>query len=83
MMRTDPTIVRIFTALLVIGVVGVSVVGHVTSDSTQAYINQSEAWCNSHNGDLVNVQAVLHGGLHCDLENGTSVHMSDVVEVDQ
>jgi hypothetical protein len=82
MIRTDPTIIRIFTALLVIGLVGVSVVGHVMSDSTQAYINQSEQWCNSHNGELVNVQAVIGGGLHCDLPNGTSVHMRDVVEVE-
>jgi len=83
MMRTDPTIVRIFTALLVTGLLGVSIVGHVTSESTQAYMNQSEDWCNNHNGELVNVHAVLHGGLHCDFENGTSVHMRDVVEVDR
>lgn len=82
MINVDPTIVRIFTALLVAGLLGVSIVGHVTSEDTQQYINQSESWCENHNGELVNVHAVFGGGLHCDLPNGTSVHMSDVVEVE-
>lgn len=76
-MNTAP----VFLALVAVvtGVVGVQVMA-ATSGSLDSYVNKSEAWCDQHNGDLYNAQALGdHGGLHCELSNGTSVHMSEVV----
>jgi len=66
--------------VLLTGFVGVQVVDAATSEKTQDYYEQSEQWCSDHNGELYNAQAIAHGGLHCELENGTTVHMSDVME---
>ena len=65
----------------VVAYVGFQVVGAVTSDDMQAYMEQSEEWCEERNGTLVNVNAVWGGGLHCDLPNGSTVHMQNVIEV--
>lgn len=43
------------------------------------HFEQSEQWCDDHDGELHNSMSVVHGGLHCELENGTTVHMSEVV----
>jgi len=64
----------------VVGFVGFQVVGAATSDEMQAYMEQSEQWCEDRGGELVNVNAVVGGGLHCDLPNGPSVHMNNVIE---
>jgi len=65
----------------VVALIGLQVVSAATSPETQAYMEESEEWCDNQNGTLVNSHAILHGGLHCDLPNGTSVHMSNVIEV--
>ena len=71
-------------AVLIIGVaiaglVGFQVVGAVTSEEAVTSYEQAEQWCNDHNGELYNAQVVgSHGGLHCTLPNGTSVHMHEV-----
>jgi hypothetical protein len=75
----------IFVGILVVftaATLGV-VAQDVASGATQDYITESEQWCNDHGGELHNSQSVVHGGLHCELENGTSVHMSEKIEVDQ
>jgi len=61
--------------------VGVQVVAGLTSPEMQEYMEQSQEWCEDRNGELVNVMAVIGGGLHCDLPDGTTVHMGNVVEV--
>jgi len=66
--------------VLIAGFVGVQVVDAATSEETQQYYEQSEQWCTDRGGDLYNAQAITHGGLHCELENGTTVHMRDVME---
>jgi len=59
--------------------VGHTVVAEVTSAEFEEYMNDSEQWCESHNGDLYNSQSIMHGGMHCELENGTVVHMNEVL----
>jgi len=68
--------------LLVLGVVTTGVLVHdlSTGGELKQYTDKSEQWCNDHNGGLVNVQSIWHGGLHCDLPNGTSVHMTKVID---
>lgn len=68
--------------VLVVGLVGVTLVGGVTSEETQNYVEDSAEWCEDRGGELVNVHAVVHGGLHCELPNGTSVHMGEVIDRD-
>jgi len=77
------------TAALTIGialvacVAGVQVLETVADDQSMAeYYNESEQWCNDRGGELFSARVIGdHGGLHCVLENGTHVHMDDVVEV--
>jgi putative hemolysin len=45
---------------------------------TATAANQTAAWCEAHNGSLVNVNSSAHGGLHCRLPNGTLVHPPEV-----
>ena len=54
-------------------------VGHgVVAEAETAPVSAYEEWCDDRNGVLVNSNAVLHGGFHCQFQNGTSVHMADV-----
>jgi len=41
---------------------------------------QAETWCeDDHDGELVNSMVIGdHGGLHCEFENGTTIHMDSV-----
>jgi len=64
----------------VVAYVGLQVVGAATSDEMEAYMEQSEQWCEDRGGTLVNVNAFIGGGLHCELPNGTSVHMNNLIE---
>lgn len=73
-----PSAAAITIALVVSLLVGVMIGGAVTSDEFRDYINQSEQWCENRDGELVNVNGIWDGGLHCDLPNGTSVHMQDI-----
>lgn len=44
------------------------------------FVEASELWCSARGGDLYNARVVgPHGGLHCVLPNGTSVHMDRVI----
>lgn len=54
-----------------------------TGDRMERELTASAEWCDEHNGDLVNSNSIEHGGLHCRLPNGTSVHMSDVIDVEE
>lgn len=79
---------RIFSAVIVlvlsitILVLGMNVMA-ASSGQHQPYFEQSEAWCSERGGELHNVRAFGHGGLHCELPNGTSVHMWEVVDVEE
>ena len=82
--RVDSYSFVVFAVTLALaGYVGFQVVGAATSDDMQAYMEQSEDWCEERNGTLVNVNAVWGGGLHCDLPNGSTVHMKNVIEVNE
>ncbi len=79
-MNTAPVILALVA--VVTGMLGVQVIA-ATSGSLDSYVTESEAWCDEHNGELYNAQVVGdHGGLHCELPNGTSVHMHEVVDRD-
>ena len=42
-------------------------------------VEQQEQWCLERNGSLHHANVFgSHGGLHCELPNGTSVHMHEV-----
>jgi len=45
-------------------------------DSDQ--IEESVEWCEDRGGEVYNSNSINHGGLHCELENGTVVHLSEV-----
>jgi len=66
--------------LLVMVLISQTIIGQATSQEFREYMNDSEAWCEDHNGELYNSQSIFHGGLHCELENGTSVHMTKVID---
>jgi len=76
--------VSIVVTLVVVAAVvwtGVEVVRTYPTHAQSEYMNNSEQWCENRNGELYNAQSLVHGGLHCDLPNGTTVHMSDVEAV--
>lgn len=46
------------------------------------YTESAGEWCEQRNGTLHNAQVIgPHGGMHCELPNGTSVHMDEVITV--
>lgn len=68
--------------IVVIGLVvcvGAGTIHQTSSDMNRDY-ERAEQWCDEHDGELVNVMSFAHGGLHCNLSNGTSVRMKDVLE---
>jgi putative hemolysin len=69
-------------AVVVIGLMVSSVTG-ASGDRLERYFNASEEWCHERGGELGNSNVIgPHGGLHCELPNGTSVHMRDVVDIE-
>lgn len=67
--------------LILAGIGGFIVMEAATDEEFQQYIEDSEAWCDAHDGELHNAQVIgEHGGLHCELPNGTSVHMHEVAD---
>jgi len=66
--------------LIIAALLGFYIVAGAQGD-VEAFHEDSEEWCEERNGELYNAKSVAHGGLHCQLENGTTVHMSEVVEV--
>jgi len=77
---TNHGIVVVAVGLAVVALVGVQIVGLATSQETQDHIDDSAEWCEQRGGELHNVQVLgPHGGLHCELPNGTSVHMNEVL----
>lgn len=70
------TLIAVTVAILVMGLVTSAAVSPQTSE----FMEDSEDWCNEHEGELYNENALWgHGGLHCGLPNGTHVHMSEVI----
>lgn len=73
-------VVMVLVVALIISVVGIQTMSVAASDDLRDYVDRSEEWCDSRDGQLVNSRVIgPHGGLHCELPNGTSVHMSEVV----
>lgn len=81
-----PRIASLATVLVVAAVIvylGMAVMG-ASGAQMKEYVQASEEWCDAQGGDLVNSQVIgPHGGLHCELPNGTSVHMWEVVDVEE
>lgn len=75
-----PNTLPLVVGLLIVGLIGVQMVTVATSEEMQQYVDDSAERCEERGGDLHNVHAVAHGGLHCDLPNGTTVHMSEVID---
>lgn len=68
-------LVRLAVVLGVATFAGLEIVHAVDSGAVQ----QAADWCSAHNGTLQNANVIgEHGGLHCELPNGTVVHMSEV-----
>lgn len=58
----------------------VALVGHTTMSLDARYDwEQAEDWCADHDGELIMVNSVNHGGLHCELPDGELVHMNGEV----
>lgn len=75
-------IMMFLVVVAVVAFVGLQVVDAATSAKAKMYVEQSEQWCQGRNGELYNARVIgSHGGLHCELPNGTTVHMDNVVEV--
>lgn len=52
------------------------------AQEAEPYVEESREWCNERGGELFNARVIgEHGGLHCEFENGTMVHMSEVLEL--
>jgi len=77
-----PTLLIVLTMAVVSGFVGYHAIhSFATSEEMQNYVNESAEWCEDHNGELVNSNVIgSHGGLHCEFNNGTSVHMNEVIK---
>ena len=65
--------------LLIILVVGWSVATTAAlNPGIDDEVRDGAEWCDEHGDDLVMVHSVEHGGLHCDLPNGTTMHLNEV-----
>jgi len=79
-MNTSNVGTSLFVVTLAIaGLVGSLVVDTVTSQETHDQIEMYENDCTDRNGELVNSNVIgNHGGLHCELDNGTLLHYHDM-----
>lgn len=51
------------------------------AQESEPYIEDSREWCDERDGELFNARVIgEHGGLHCEFENGTTVHMREVID---
>ena len=76
-------VILLAAVALIMLFVGLQIFGAATSPEMHAYVDASEQWCHDRDGELVNVQSIVHGGLHCQFQNGTMIHMSEVdIELD-
>jgi hypothetical protein len=58
-----------------------SVADAATDPETEQYIEDSAAWCEDRDGVFYQANVIgPHGGLHCRLPNGTTVHLRNVVD---
>lgn len=76
------SVVSAVIVVLITLMVGSIVYQEAASGDALEFTEKSEAWCDRHNGTLENSMVLgEHGGLHCKLPNGTTVHMDRVIEV--
>lgn len=80
---TNSRALAVVTGLVIASFVGVLMFQMVTSEQTQQFVEESQDWCDDHDGQVVRVMSVNHGGLHCDLPNGTSVHMNQIIDLEE
>lgn len=71
------TVVMLLTTLLL----GFSVFQSASAGALE-YTGKADEWCEERDGRLYNAQVIGdHGGLHCELPNGTTVHMHEIITV--
>lgn len=82
-MNLTSNVVALVLTVAVIGYVGFVVIDTATGEEFEEYVDGSAEWCEDRGGDLYNARVIgPHGGLHCELPNGTHVHMSEVIDYD-
>lgn len=64
---------------IVVSVLHLAVVDPLFSEESEQFVSDADAWCLSHNGDLYYRNGVIKPGLYCELSNGTSVYLREVV----
>jgi hypothetical protein len=61
-------------SLILLGMTGVPL-----ATDYEGEIHESAEWCDNHDGELVQNNVIgPQGGLYCEFDNGTSVHMNNV-----
>lgn len=64
--------------------IGLQIFAVINSGRLAEGMDKSQEWCENHNGTLANSNVIgEHGGLHCELPNGTSVHMHEVINTEE
>lgn len=78
-MPQPTTIVTVAIAVVIVVATGGQLV--LSGDYIRESVEDAAEWCDNHDGKLVNSNVVGdHGGLHCELPNGSTVHMDDVID---
>lgn len=73
-------VARLVIIAAIMLLIGVQMHGAVGPEAEQ-YFEDSAEWCDSRDGELVNYMAIgPGGGLHCELPNGTSVSMHELLK---
>lgn len=69
--------VHAVTILVMLAVMGL--VGHsVTTGMNVEQVEDAQSWCDDRDGDLWMENAFVHGGLHCEVPNGTVYHVREM-----
>lgn len=80
--RDPPSVAIVMSVVVVVlfAVVGFQLFQVAASEDVKEFAERSTEWCEERNGSLANENVIgEHGGLHCHLPNGTSVHMDEVI----
>lgn len=70
--------IHLAIVVVIVGLLMFSVGSVAMSSEMQQDTEAFGEYCDDRGGEVVNVQSVAHGGLHCQLDDGEAVHMSDV-----
>lgn len=66
-----------------LAILGVAIIGSQADvQATTEPVDSQLEWCYEYGGQPENRLSVAHGGMHCDLPDGTTVHLSSVTNND-